>query len=64
MRLIITQDDTNTIDYLAEISDFLRARGINTKEQLDSRFDVMLAEFAIQGGHNYNAVKKELNIND
>jgi hypothetical protein len=62
MKLNIMQDDTNCIDYLAEIRDFIKQQGIKTQEQLEQSFDSLVTRFAMLGGHSYNVETKTLTI--
>ncbi len=69
MNLEIVQDDTDCVDYLADVRGFLAQKlgAKPTQEQLDSRFDALLTEYAMQQtlqGYtaNYEAATKTLTI--
>jgi hypothetical protein len=69
MKLDIIQDDTDCVDYLAEVADFIRRQlgGRPTAEQLESRFDALLTAYALDRAAqgytaNYDAATKTLRI--
>ncbi len=69
MLLDIVQDDTDCIDYCADVVKFIQERlGVKpTQEQLDIRFDAILTEYAMQAmcqgySANYDATTRKLTI--
>jgi len=69
MELRIIQDDTDCVDYLADITAFIQKRlgAKPQQEQLANRFDALLTEYAIQQaaqGYSaeYDAATKILTI--
>jgi len=49
MKLTIDQVESDKTDHLADVVSFIAARGVKTSEQLESRFDAIMTEYAM--GH-------------
>ncbi len=62
MEIRVIQPDDNKINYFERIAGFLTGK-VKNREQLDSRFDCFMTEFAMTlSSANYNAEKRTLTI--
>ena len=55
MELRITQPDEDKTDYLQKVCAYIENRGVKTREDLQSRFDALLTEFAMANSGHYDA---------
>jgi len=60
MQLTIDQVEQDKTDYLVDVVEFLKASGIKTRENLESRFDILLTEYAMKHNGFYIAIDHRL----
>ena len=62
MQLEIIQNEADKTNYFERLCGYLKARGVKTKEQLESRFDALCAAFAMDHNGHYDAAARKLTI--